>query len=93
MEIPLARLVRRFGEAFASNEAEHTPVREHRTAAKTKPNPEIGAAAAAGKADSARGVLPGAMRRLLPPDPYVEAKLLGILLSGVFGQTPAKSAR
>ena len=27
------------------------------------------------------------MRRLLPPDPYVEAKLLGILLSGVFGQT------
>lgn len=29
------------------------------------------------------------MRRLLPPDPYVEAKLLGILLSGVFEQTRA----
>jgi hypothetical protein len=27
------------------------------------------------------------MTRLSPPDPYVEAKLLGILLSGVFGQT------
>lgn len=27
------------------------------------------------------------MRRLSPPDPYVEAKLLGILLSGVFSQT------
>ena len=29
------------------------------------------------------------MRRLPPPDPYVEAKLLGILLAGVFGQTRA----
>jgi hypothetical protein len=29
------------------------------------------------------------MRRLTPPDPYVEAKLLGIMLSGVFGQTRA----
>jgi hypothetical protein len=27
-----------------------------------------------------------------PPDPYVEAKLLGILLSGVFGQTRAECA-
>jgi hypothetical protein len=27
------------------------------------------------------------MRRSLPADPYVEAKLLGILLAGVFGQT------
>lgn len=27
------------------------------------------------------------MTRPPPPDPYVEAKLLGILLSGVFGQT------
>ena len=27
------------------------------------------------------------MKRLSPPDPYVEAKLLGILLAGVFGQT------
>jgi hypothetical protein len=27
------------------------------------------------------------MRRSQPPDPYVEAKLLGILLSGVLGQT------
>jgi hypothetical protein len=27
------------------------------------------------------------MRRLSPPDPYVEAKLLGILLAGVFSQT------
>jgi hypothetical protein len=32
-------------------------------------------------------VLQGVMRRLSPPDPYVEAKLLGILLSGVFSQT------
>ena len=29
------------------------------------------------------------MRRLLPPDPYVDAKLLGILLSGVFARTRA----
>jgi hypothetical protein len=27
------------------------------------------------------------MRRLIPTDPYVEAKLFGILLSGVFGRT------
>jgi hypothetical protein len=27
------------------------------------------------------------MRRAVPPDPYVEAKLLGILLAGAFGQT------
>jgi len=27
------------------------------------------------------------MRRLLTPDPYRDAKLLGILLAGVFGQT------
>lgn len=27
------------------------------------------------------------MRRPLPADPYVEAKLLGILLAGVLGQT------
>ena len=27
------------------------------------------------------------MRRLTPTDPYVEAKLFGILLSGVFGWT------
>jgi hypothetical protein len=27
------------------------------------------------------------MTRLPPPDPYVEAKLLGILLAGAFGQT------
>lgn len=32
------------------------------------------------------------MRRLTPPDPYVEAKLLGILLSGVFAQTRADCA-
>jgi len=32
------------------------------------------------------------MRRLTPPDPYVEAKLLGIMLSGVFGQTRAECA-
>jgi hypothetical protein len=32
------------------------------------------------------------MRRLPPPDPYVEAKLLGILLSGVFGQTRKECA-
>jgi hypothetical protein len=32
------------------------------------------------------------MRRLPPPDPYVEAKLLGIMLSGVFGQTRADCA-
>jgi len=32
------------------------------------------------------------MRRLTPPDPYLEAKLLGILLSGVFGQTRADCA-
>jgi hypothetical protein len=32
------------------------------------------------------------MRRLTPPDPYVEAKLLGILLSGVFAQTRAECA-
>ena len=27
------------------------------------------------------------MRRSSPPDPYVEAKLLGIMLAGAFGQT------
>lgn len=27
------------------------------------------------------------MKRSLPADPYVEAKLLGILLAGVLGQT------
>ena len=27
------------------------------------------------------------MRRLIPTDPYVEAKLFGILLSGVFART------
>ena len=27
------------------------------------------------------------MRRSEPPDPYMEAKLLGILLAGAFGQT------
>jgi hypothetical protein len=32
------------------------------------------------------------MRRLQPPDPYVEAKLLGILLSGVLGQTRPECA-
>jgi hypothetical protein len=32
------------------------------------------------------------MRRLTLPDPYVEAKLLGIMLSGVFGQTRADCA-
>ena len=32
------------------------------------------------------------MTRLPPPDPYVEAKLLGILLSGVFGQTRVECA-
>jgi len=32
------------------------------------------------------------MTRPTPPDPYVEAKLLGILLSGVFGQTRADCA-
>ena len=32
------------------------------------------------------------MTRLPPPDPYVEAKLLGILLSGVLGQTRAECA-
>ena len=30
------------------------------------------------------------MTRLPPPDPYVEAKLLGILLSGVLIQTRAE---
>jgi len=29
------------------------------------------------------------MRRAVPPDPYVEARLLGILLAGAFGQTRA----
>lgn len=32
------------------------------------------------------------MRRSLPVDPYVEAKLLGILLAGVFGQTRSDCA-
>jgi hypothetical protein len=32
------------------------------------------------------------MRRLPPPDPYLEAKLLGIMLAGVFGQTRAECA-
>ena len=32
------------------------------------------------------------MRRLSPPDPYMEAKLLGIMLAGVFGQTRADCA-
>jgi hypothetical protein len=29
------------------------------------------------------------MRRLSPPEPYEDARLLGILLAGVFGQTRA----
>jgi hypothetical protein len=29
------------------------------------------------------------MTRSQPPDPYVEAKLFGVLLAGVFGQTRA----
>jgi hypothetical protein len=32
------------------------------------------------------------MRRPTPPDPYLEAKLLGILLAGAFGQTRADCA-
>jgi hypothetical protein len=32
------------------------------------------------------------MRRPTPPNPDVEAKLLGILLSGVFGQTRPECA-
>jgi hypothetical protein len=32
------------------------------------------------------------MTRLPSPDPYLEAKLLGILLSGVFGQTRPECA-
>ena len=32
------------------------------------------------------------MRPLPPPDPYIEAKLLGIMLAGVFGQTRAECA-
>jgi hypothetical protein len=32
------------------------------------------------------------MRRQPPPDPYLEAKLLGIMLAGVFGQTRAECA-
>jgi hypothetical protein len=32
------------------------------------------------------------MRRLQPPDPYVEGKLLGILLSGLLGQTRPECA-
>lgn len=47
----------------------------------------LGRNPASRKAISGRGVLPLCMTRPPSPDPYLEAKLLGIMLSGVFGQT------